>query len=106
MNKKELAKFTAKLEALLQSNTFASNDAKYGYNWEKVTKYGLILVNSHFNDTGSKVYSIMCRFEEPERAEKILESWGGNTYSGKCNFHEFDAESVLKVFEMFLKELV
>ena len=105
MNKRQLTKFTAKLEALLQSNTFARNDAKYGYNWQKVTSMGLILVNSRFNESGSKVYSIMCRFEEPERARKVLESWGGNTWSGKCNFHEFDAESVLKVFEMFLKEL-
>ena len=105
MNSRQITKFTAKLEALLQSNTFARNDAKYGYNWEKVTKYGLILVNSHFNDSGSQIYSIMCRFEDEKCAADILESWGGNTYSGKCNFHEFDAESVLKVFEMFLKEL-
>jgi len=106
MNSRQITHFTAKLEALLQSNTFASNDAKYGYNWQKVTSVGLILVHSRFNDTGSQVYSIMCRFEEPERAAKILESWGGNTYSGKCNFHEFDAESVLKQFEMFLKEFI
>ena len=106
MNKRQLTQFTAKLEALLQSNTFARNDAKYSYDWQKSTSAGLILVNSRFNDSGSQVYSIMCRFEEPERAAKILESWGGNTYSGKCNFYEFDGVEVLKQFEMFLKELI
>lgn len=105
MNKRQLTQFTAKLEALLQSNTFVRNDAKYSYNWQKSTSAGLILVNSTHNDTGSPVYSIFCRFEEPELAEKILKSWGGNTYSGKCNFHEFDGVEVLKQFEMFLKEL-
>jgi len=106
MNTRQITQFTAKLEAILQSNAFANNNAKYGYNWQKATSMGLILVNSGFNDAGSKIYSIMCRFEEPEKAREVLESWGGNTYSGKCNFHEFDAESVLKVFEMFLKELI
>ena len=105
MNSRQITQFTAKLEALLQSNTFANNDAKYGYNWQKVTSMGLILVNSRFNESGSKVYSIMCRFEEPERARKVLESWGGNTWSGKCNFHATDGETILRQFEIFLNEL-
>lgn len=105
MNKSQLTKFTAKLELLLQNNTFVSNGAEYSYNWQKVTKYGLLLVNSKFNDVGCKAYSITCRFEEPKKAKIILESWAGNTYSGKCNFHEFDEDYALEQFEMFLKEL-
>ena len=105
MNSRQITKFTAKLEAILQSNTFARNDAKYGYNWEKVTKYGLILVNSRFNDSGSQIYSIMCRFEDEKRTAEMLKSWGGNTWSGKCNFHSTDSETILRQFEIFLNEL-
>lgn len=105
MNSRQITQFTAKLEAILQSNTFARNDAKYGYNWQKSTSMGLILVNSRFNDSGSQIYSIMCRFEEPECAADILKSWGGNTWSGKCNFHATDSETILRQFEIFLNEL-
>lgn len=105
MNTRKITQFTAKLEAILKSNTFARNDAKYGYNWQKVTSAGLILVNSRFNDSGSQIYSIMCRFEDERCAADILKSWGGNTWSGKCNFHNSDSETILRQFEIFLNEL-
>lgn len=105
MNKTQLAQFTAKLERLLETNTFTRNDAKYSYNWQKSTSMGLILVDSSFNDTGSQIYSIMCIFEDEKRAAEILKSWSGNTWSGKCNFHATDSETILRQFEIFLSEL-
>lgn len=105
MNSKQLRKFTAIIEKLLSGNGFTPNGAEYGYNWQKVTKYGLLLVHSRFNDTKSQCYSVVTCFDSPETAKPILEMRSGNTYSGKCNFHEFDGDVLIRRFETFLKEL-
>lgn len=105
MNSKQLRKFTATIEKLLLGNGFTQNGAEYGYNWQKATKYGVLRIDSKFNESGSNIYSVMFCFDSPETAAYIIERRGGNPHSGKCNFYELDGSVLIDRIKLFLKEL-
>lgn len=51
-----------------------------------------------------KVFSIVGRFEEPERAYPVYPL--SNQFSGKYNFHFFNMENCLDVFKKFLENAI
>ena len=56
------------------------------------------LTISFYNDAESHSYSVFTMFDRPNYAR----SFGGNQYSGKCNFHNFDLTTCYFEFEDFL----
>jgi hypothetical protein len=58
------------------------------YEWVKETKFGTVYFRPD-NDPKSPVYSIFGKFKNTDLANEILVNNNGNTYSGKCNIHEF-----------------
>lgn len=56
------------------------------------------LTISFYNDKDTHVYTVFTMFSNPSYAK----AFGGNGYSGKCNFHEFDMTKCYFEFEDFI----
>lgn len=55
----------------------------------------------------SQVYSVFCRFEDEKRAKETVPNLIRlNIYSGKYNFHEFDAGVLLNLLDSELSSIV
>jgi len=57
----------------------------------------------------SEVFSIFCRFEDVEKAKRFfIGSWHNklNEYSGKWNFHTYDASELLEEFKSEITRLL
>lgn len=62
---------------------------------------GDLLISLHEPER-SEVFSIYCRFEDVEKAVLTLDSYAStnlNRYSGKWNFHSYDAGELLVEFK-------
>ena len=79
------------------------------YQLEIETKAGKLNISVHEATKASDVFSIFCRFEDVDKANKVLSednSINLNRYSGKWNFHYLGADSCFDVFVMSLKEIM
>ena len=84
-------------------NNFNPTMDEYGYKWKIDTIYGSLLITVHDPEPRQKIFNIFTRFENPKRAKE-----GGldvNPYSGKWNFHYFDSEYALEVFNDNIKSI-
>jgi hypothetical protein len=103
MKKAELKQFLSVTERMLLDNGFKRtvvSDNAGRYEWIKYTKFGRLLVDPD-NQTG-KIYSIFCRFDDEWMAIDVLRMFDGNLWSGKCNFHSSDYDTIIHNFDHFL----
>jgi len=105
IGKKNTDKFLRLLDRiLLDANfkrTITSDKFNSMYEWVKDTEnFGKIYFDPD-NDSDSRIFSIFGRFEDVDKCKNINQH-NINPYSGKCNFHSTDMESIIKGFENFL----
>lgn len=74
------------------------------YDYKVDTKVGLYSFSAFHkpDEKRVRVYSIVGRFEEPERAARVYVEV--NPFSGKYNFHRRDADDCLGMFIDLLKD--
>jgi len=104
IKKSELKDFLSKAERMLLDRKYKrtiESDHPGNYEWIKETDFGVLLFYPE-NCGDSGIYSVFCRFEDPQKAIDILKMFGGNTYSGKCNFHFSEKDVILHNFDRLL----
>ena len=74
--------------------------ADYWYKWIIDTNYGKLYITVHEPEKRQKLFSVFCRFLEPDKA-KLHTSC--NPYSGKWNFHITEMKECIQIFEYHLK---
>lgn len=81
--------------------------SKYsGDSYKMDTKAGELII-SLYEPEKSNVFTIFCQFQDVEKAKEVLkDSRRLNKYSGKWNFHQFDADSALTEFHNELKPIL
>ena len=87
----------------LGANETGESNYKYSLN----TKAGELLITTHDAEK-SDIFSVYCRFENPDRAKEVLSKWENdrlNPYSGKWNYHQRDASYLLGGLEINLIDL-
>jgi hypothetical protein len=90
--------FNRNVKSLLLTHDFAPLPDDY---FSKETPVGL-LTGSLWSQSGSEIYSVFFRFDDPERAK---EKFGCNPFTGKHNFHCSDAQECFGMVEYFLDYL-
>lgn len=79
-----------------------TTDWKSMYKYTVQTEYGPLLVSVHSSQ--NVCYSIFARFADEKRIPPVLFP-KPNRYSGKWNFHEYDANACLTCFEIAVKRI-
>jgi len=98
--------FNKKVHNLLTS-LGAKETGKCGYKYSLDTKAGVLLITTHEPEK-SDIFSVYCRFDEPDKAKVILSKWEQdrlNPYSGKWNYHQRDADYLLGGLEINLTDI-
>lgn len=98
--------FNKKVHKLLMS-LGATETGKEMYKYSLDTKAGLLLLTTH-DPEKSEVFSVYCRFENPVKAKEVLSKWEQdrlNSYSGKWNYHQRDANYLIGGLEINLIDL-
>lgn len=98
--KKQHDTFNKRIEKLLFS-LGAISGGKLGYKYTIETNAGLLYINLHEAEKGD-IYSVYCIFDNPSKAKEVLDMsipHKLNAYSGKWNFHEFDAYDLFNEFK-------
>jgi len=74
------------------------------YKFKVDTKVGPYMFGLHHNrdEKRVKVYSIFGRFDDVDKAKEVCDC---NPYSGKHNFHYFNANHCLDFFQDFLEDV-
>lgn len=101
INKKNDLKFRTDciLDVLCKGGIDIFNETHINSNYRIVGKKNSLEL-MFYENVGSELYSVFCRFETP-----ILNL--GNPYSGKYNFYsQADLDNAKNEFNMFLKECV
>ena len=65
--------FNKKVEKLLKG-LGAKETGKYGYKYSLDTKAGILLITTHEPER-SDIFSVYCRFDEPDKAKEVLSKW-------------------------------
>ena len=106
---KMLEAFNKRVVKALQKLGAISVEKEYRYELSIETKAGLLEVSLHKEESPCKIYSIFSRFEDVDKANKVLTPINKenlNTYSGKFNFHYRSSDTCLEVFLFSLKEIL
>lgn len=104
---KQHTAFNKKVDELL-TKLGAKQTGKFNYKYSLDTKAGVLLITTH-EPMKTDIYSVYCRFDEPTRAKEILSKWELdrlNTYSGKWNYHQRDANYLLEGLEINLQSII
>lgn len=72
------------------------------YQWSIDTNYGKLLISLHKPRKRQELFSVFCRFDEPERAKSHTDC---NPYSGKWNFHYSKIDECIELFKFHLKKI-
>jgi len=81
----------------------AIKDPENFYKWSIETIYGSLKITIHEPEKRQKLFSIFCRFDEPEKARAHTDC---NPNSGKWNFHITDWKECIEIFESNLKKII
>jgi hypothetical protein len=83
---------------LIKNETFFEQGKTERYEYKlSLPRVGYLTI-IFYNDKDTHVYTVFTRFSNPSYAR----SFGGNEYSGKCNFHDFDLTKCYFEFEEFI----
>lgn len=100
---RSVAKYLESIGAEIKEN------AVFNGQWVLKTVAGELNISIHEPER-SEVFSIFCRFEDVEKAKNIVLPGGYhsrlNDYSGKWNFHAYDANELLQEFKTELSSLL
>ena len=104
--KQQQAFYEDALESAISMGAKNTNTGKLCSSYAIETKAGKL--NIHFEEPEkSKVFSIFCHFEDVSKAKAVLgKSERLNQYSGKWNFHTYNATELLFQFESELKPIL
>jgi hypothetical protein len=100
ITKKQSKEFNQKVKSLLLECDFEIAEEKNGR--EEFTAFVSGMGNLSvylYPQNESSVYSICCRFDEPDKAKQFLDC---NPFSGKYNFHRFDDKEIYSDFSRFI----
>lgn len=106
ITEKSSALFVSKIKDLLESKgatptrvePFPEQGTPVRYEYRiTLPRVGYITI-SFYHRTDAVCYSVFCMFNRPEYAK----AFGGNAYSGKCNFHNEDMVQCYNEVEDFL----
>ncbi len=100
ITKKQSDSFNKTVTKLILENGFKELTGEI-YRYEKDTNFGKVFLSLQ-SQQGSTVYSIFSRFDDVNKALSIFNC---NRFTGKYNFHFFDAQECVGSFEFFLHEL-
>lgn len=103
-SKVQMTKFNKKVEKIVLA---LGGVVATSYKWSIETKAGTLFVTVH-EPEASKLFSIFCRFDNPQLAnENLPQSCKGNLNenSGKWNYHFMEEEYCLQLFSSRLKEI-
>lgn len=106
-SKKQHEVFNKKVHRLL-IGLGATQPGKWSYKYAIETMAGSLYLSIHEAEK-SAVFSVYCRFENPEKAKEIFGdgTYGRlNPYSGKWNYHEYEAENLLQSLETNLTRIL
>jgi hypothetical protein len=86
---------------LIDHRTFFEQGKTERYEYEyKLPRFGSLHI-TFYNDSSTHVYTVFTRFDKANMAR----NFGGNEYSRKVNFHDFDLTKCYFEFEDFLNTL-
>lgn len=101
--------FNRSVAAYLQSiGAEAKNNTIFHGEWILKTLAGNLNISLHEPER-SEVFSIFCKFESANTAVVVLDSYSQtnlNKYSGKWNFHSYDAGELLVEFKNEIQVLL
>lgn len=107
--KKQHEQFNKSVEKYLISIGGNKVDTQcFGFRYKLNTLAGELFVSCHEAEN-SEVFSVYCRFEQPERAKEVLSKWEQdrlNPYSGKWNYHQRNASYLLNGLKANLSDLI
>lgn len=94
------------LELALSLGAKNKHTGRLASEYEINTKAGKLNITFKEPEKG-ELFTIFCRFEEPVKAKEILpDSERLNPYSGKWNFHYFNASDLLYRFEKEVRSIL
>ena len=95
-NLKELMQY--KNAELIKHETFFEQGKTERYEYRlSLPRVGYLTI-SFYNEKDTHVYTVFTMFSDPSYAK----AFGGNQYSGKCNFHDFDMTKCYFEFDDFI----
>jgi hypothetical protein len=72
------------------------------YKWSIETIYGKLLISIPKPEKRQKLFTVFCRFDEPERSKEHTDC---NPYSGKWNFHSSKMNDCIEIFDHHIKKI-
>lgn len=110
MSKKTQAFFRKQFEALLTEYGATKTESPEHYQWQVMTKAGLLLITVHDDDTDN-LFGVYMKFNYPAKAvahfkAHYLDIDNLNQFSGKYNHYHDDLPHLLDSINNRLKKLI